>query len=181
MGYGKIHLPTHELHTTAYWTTTSESALEELGFSRNQIIEGFLGIAYAMQHVATLILMCDLRDLGRSVGDRSARWFARSDTTGPGFYAPDSGDIMAPEALASFDPTIFLYDNVPSGIGFSEKLFDEHETLWTRTEELIKSCGCQEGCPSCVGPSRGPGEGVKELTLTLLGYLISNKLQTTIH
>ncbi|HLV01573.1 MAG TPA: hypothetical protein VKZ59_09910, partial [Acidobacteriota bacterium] len=60
-------------------------------------------------------------------------------------------------------------------------LFDEHETLWTRTEELIKSCGCQEGCPSCVGPSRGPGEGVKELTLTLLGYLISNKLQTTIH
>lgn len=182
VGYGKIHLPTHELHTTSYWVSTSETALEELGFSRNQIIEGFLGIAYAMQHVATLILMCDLRDVGRSVGDRSARWFARSDATGPGFYSPGSeGEALAPEMLASFDPTIFLYDNIPSGIGFSEKLFEQHEPLWRQTRELIEACGCEEGCPSCVGPARDPGQGVKKLALTLLGHLIPDKLQAAIH
>lgn len=181
VGYGKIHLPSHELHTTAYWVSTPEATMEDLGFSRNQIIEGFLGIAYAMQHVATLILMCDLRDIGRSVGDRSARWFARSDTTGLGFYTPGSeGDTLAPEVLASFDPTIFIYDNIPSGIGFSEKLFEQHQTLWRQTRELVQACGCLEGCPSCVGPARDAGHGVKRLTLALLDHLVP-ELQPAVH
>ncbi len=176
LGYGKIELPVHELHTTSYWFTVPESVLEELGLTRSQIVVGFLGLSYALHHVATLTLMCDFRDLGRSVGDRSNRWFALGGPEGLGFYS-SSGDQEAvhPEGFDTFDPTVFLYDNYPGGIGFSEKLFDCHSSLLAQGLQLIEHCGCSEGCPSCVGPVNELGRGTKKFSLGILRALIRPK------
>jgi DEAD/DEAH box helicase domain-containing protein len=154
LGYGEIQLPVHELHTTAYWFTVPEGALESTGLSRDQIVLAFLGLSYAMHALASLLLMCDLNDLGRSVGDRTARWFARAGRDGLGFYSA-SGDSENPTAriVDTFDPTIFLHDNVPGGVGFSEMIFNHHAGLLQQTLELIRSCRCKVGCPSCVGPA----------------------------
>ena len=176
LGYGEIHLPVHELHTTAYWFSLPESELVNLGLSRSEVISAFLGISYAMHHMATLILMCAIHDLGRSVGDRSARWFARSGSEGLGFYsASGESEVIHPDCFDSFHPTLFLYDNYPGGVGFAEKLFESHEPLLKQTFFLVQSCACKQGCPSCVGPVDELGKETKRLSLKILATE-SNKL-----
>lgn len=170
LGYGKIELPTQDFHTAAYWFTLSEACFLALGLSRDQMILGLLGIGYAIQHVATLILMCDPRDLGRSVGDRAARWFARPNREELGSYSIDDDPAIAPDNR--FDPTVFLYEKYPGGVGFSEKLFEHHEILLDQSLDLVRSCGCQVGCPSCVGPVESVGQPLKPLVLRLLSELL---------
>ena len=179
LGYGKIHLPVHELQTNSYWMTVSELELAELALSHNEVIQGFLGISYALHHIATLFLMCDLQDLGRSVGDLSTQWFALNTPDGLGFYSAAGESAEHPDRFDRFNPTIFLYDNYPGGIGFSEKLFEHHESLINETLGLIRRCGCQQGCPSCVGPVGEVGRETKEISLILLEGLTQQTGKTT--
>lgn len=78
----------------------------------------------------------------------------------------DTGDIgihSDPESpLADGKPTIVIYDQVPAGIGFSERLFELHDDLLARALELVSSCECEDGCPSCVGPGGENGYGGKK-------------------
>ena len=67
-----------------------------------------------------------------------------------------------------FEPTLYLYDAYPGGIGLSEPLFHLHDLLIRRTRELIAGCQCDKGCPSCVGPAGETGERAKEAALAIL-------------
>jgi len=40
-----------------------------------------------------------------------------------------------------------------------------------RGRELVEACGCEDGCPSCVGPGGEGGLGGKRETLALLKEL----------
>jgi len=156
VGYGEVNLPDHEMHTTAFWLTVPETVMESLGRSRAEIVDGMFGIAYALQEVAALYMMSDVRDMGRSVGDKSATWHASLGRGSRGMrYSTGIGsgeqDVELDE-LETFQPTIFLYDNYPGGIGFSSGLYDLASDLLQATHELIRNCTCPEGCPSCVGP-----------------------------
>ena len=183
LGYGKIQLPIHELHTTSYWFTAPENLLLKQVLTRQQVVVGFLGLAYALHHIATMLLMCDFRDLGRSVGSRSTRWFALSGPEGLGCYSAEGDqDPIDLEFLDSFDPTIFLYDNCPGGIGFSEKLFESHELLLAQAGQLISRCGCSSGCPSCVGPINEAGVTIKQIVLKILkGLMPDRSAAVTVH
>ena len=66
------------------------------------------------------------------------------------------------------EPRIFVYDNYPGGIGFSEPLFRVHDELLTRTRDLIASCECEHGCPTCVGPIGNTGPMAKTVALRIL-------------
>lgn len=79
----------------------------------------------------------------------------------------DQGDI----GVSIDRETIFLYDNYPGGIGFSEPLFAMHDELLARTKELIDECPCQSGCPSCVGPEGATGPHTKAVAKDLLSRL----------
>ncbi len=174
LGYGEIGLPLHELHTTAYWMSMTEEQLAPLGLSRNEIILAFLGMSYAMRHLATLTLMCDIGDLGRSVGDRSSRWFAQSGKEGLGFFSGNAEDSQVnPYEMASFEPAFFLYDNRPGGVGFAEKMFRTQDALVERTLKLVTACPCKHGCPSCVGPVDELGKGTKHSAALILKLLSS--------
>ncbi len=156
VGYGDVNLPDHEMHTTSFWLTVPEAVLGPLQRTRAEIVDGMFGIAYALQGVAALFMMCDIRDMGRSVGDKSATWYASLGRGSRGVrYSTGAGseerDIDL-EGIETFQPTIFLYDNYPGGIGFSSSLFDLTAELLRGTLDLIRNCGCEEGCPSCVGP-----------------------------
>lgn len=63
------------------------------------------------------------------------------------------------ELYPSFNsPAIFIYDGIPGGVGISRKGFDEMEKLLSKTLNLISSCECEEGCPSCIqSPKCGNG------------------------
>jgi DEAD/DEAH box helicase domain-containing protein len=64
-----------------------------------------------------------------------------------------------------------LYDLVPAGIGFSQRLFELHAELMQRALELVSQCECADGCPSCVGPGGENGAGGRAETLAILNEL----------
>ncbi len=72
------------------------------------------------------------------------------------------------------EPTVFIYEKYPGGVGFSEQLFAAHGRLLWRAMSIIKSCPCASGCPSCVGPAEEVGVNSKEHTLWLLKGALGN-------
>lgn len=110
-----------------------------------RIRSGLAGLGFALGNLAPLFLMCDPRDLGTH--------------TDPA-WKPANGL-----------PSIVLYDLVPAGIGFSQRLFEIHDELILRALEMVSECGCEDGCPSCVGPGGENGVGGKAETLAILREL----------
>lgn len=173
LGYGKIELPDLQFHTTAYWITFKRDFISLLPYQRLEVIDGVLGLGYALHSMAALHLMCDPHDLNRCVGDRGAKWFLRLSRDGKGIYSAfDGAEEVPKEKLDLFEPTLFLYDNYPGGMGFSPQLFDDTGVLLEKTLRLISKCECRNGCPSCVGPTREMGERSKEVALALLKEIL---------
>ena len=110
-----------------------------------RVRSGLAGVSHVLGHMAPLLLMCDRRDLG-----------VHSDPKSP---------------LTAGNPTIVIYDQAPAGIGLSERLYEWHDALWRRAQELVATCACADGCPSCVGPAGENGEGGKAEALAILEAL----------
>jgi DEAD/DEAH box helicase domain-containing protein len=153
IGYGNINLPDQEMHTTSVWWQVDPVALEQALPQRQQAIEGFLGAAYALHHVAALRAMAELRDLGRAVGDGQGTWSAVVGPQGRGQLRGEDNAAADPAALDRFAPTLFLYDNYPGGVGLSAPLFDDAAPLVGDALDLVRACPCTVGCPACVGPT----------------------------
>jgi DEAD/DEAH box helicase domain-containing protein len=167
VGSGKLELPENEMHTTSYWLTLERQMIESLPYSVSERQSGMFGLLHAMESVATLLLMCDGRDLGTAVGERPPSPGAEGDE-----YAPvRMEDVVGTQAKEFFEPNLYLYDAYPGGIGFSEPLFRVHELLIRKTRELILACPCEQGCPSCVGPAGDLAPRAKEAALAILDRL----------
>src|SRR5690606_30389513 len=66
----------------------------------------------------------------------------------------DPSDLhVVPQVKATHNeqPTIFLYDRYPGGIGLSEKVYEIMERIFEESEQMISNCQCDSGCPSCIG------------------------------
>jgi DEAD/DEAH box helicase domain-containing protein len=168
VGAGKLELPENEMHTTSYWITLERPLLESLPYSISERQSGMFGLLHALESVATLLLMCDRRDLGTAIGERPPS--PGSDYMEVAAVVPTRLEEM-PGTKEFFEPNLYLFDAYPGGIGFSEPLFRAHELVVQKTRELIASCGCQQGCPSCVGPAGDLAPRAKEATLTILDRL----------
>jgi DEAD/DEAH box helicase domain-containing protein len=163
VGAGKLEMPENEMHTTAFWITLKRTLLAELRFALSDRQSGILGLLYALESMASLLLMCDRRDLGTAVGERPAS--PGIETEWPEFTTASND----PSAMKEFfEPNLYLYDAYPGGIGFSEPLYRVHDLLLRRTRELILGCPCEQGCPSCVGPAGEKSERTKEAALAIL-------------
>jgi DEAD/DEAH box helicase domain-containing protein len=145
VGSGELDLPEQQMHTTSYWLEVPLEVMRALPFSLDDRRDGVHGLAFAMKNVAQLLLMCDQRDLGLSVN-----------------AGEDHEDT----------PRLFIYDAYPGGIGFSAPLFGMHRDLLARTHALISGCGCDNGCPTCVGPVGQTGPLAKTVALRLLDHLL---------
>ena len=168
VGAGKLELPENEMHTTAFWITLERGLLAGLPFALSDRQSGILGLLYALESMAALLLMCDRRDLGTAVGERPAS--PGIETDWQEFTAAMSDPSQRKEL---FEPNLYLYDAYPGGIGFSEPLFHVHHLLLQRTRELVAACPCGGGCPSCVGPAGEKSERTKEAALKILEQLCS--------
>jgi len=162
VGSGELDLPEQQMHTSSYWLTIPADVMGTLPYSGDDRRDGVVGLAFAMRHVAQLLLMCDRHDIGVSIDGGSLEKTTRTGGKGGG----------VPEALAS-EPNVFIYDNYPSGIGFSRPLFDMHRDLLEGTRELITTCPCQSGCPSCVGPEGNTGPHAKQVAAEILERLLA--------
>jgi DEAD/DEAH box helicase domain-containing protein len=167
IGDGKLELPENEMHTTSYWVTLERPLLESLRFSVSERQSGMFGLLHALECVATLLLMCDRRDLATAIGERPPEAAAEDGRS----VAVRMEEAVSPNAREFFEPNLYLYDAYPGGIGFSEPLFRAHELLVRKTRELIFSCECEWGCPSCVGPPGDLAPRAKAAALAILDCL----------
>lgn len=122
IGFGNLDLPPIELDTLAFWLAPPRHVLQKVREYGRRPEDGLLGIANAMVGVLPVHVMCDPSDVGSVV---------------------DASNLGT--------PAIFLYDRFPGGVGFSEKTYEIIEDVARSSVELIRGCGCEEGCPSCVG------------------------------
>ncbi|HEV3421636.1 MAG TPA: DEAD/DEAH box helicase [Candidatus Acidoferrum sp.] len=167
IGAGQLELPENEMHTTSYWITLERALLESLPYTISERQSGMFGLLSALASVATLVLMCDGRDLGTAIGERPPA---------PGMASEEFTPMRMKEAVGAqakefFEPNLYLFDAYPGGIGFSEPLFRTHELLVGKTQELIQACPCEAGCPSCVGPAGDLAPKAKEAALAILERL----------
>ena len=166
VGDGKLELPENEMHTTAFWITLDYPLLESLPFALSDRQGGIFGLVYALQSMATLLLMCDKRDLATAVGERPPSPGDESEWHDSMARRKDSI-----QEKVFFEPNLYLYDAYPGGIGFSEPLYRIHDLLLRRTRELVAGCPCVNGCPSCVGPVGEKSERAKQAALAILNQL----------
>jgi len=165
IGFGQLELPENEMHTTSYWVTLKRALVEALPFSISERQSGMLGLLHAMKSVATLLLMCDGRDLGSAMGERPPAPSESIEEFAPVRFADALNGNLAKEF---FEPNLYLYDAYPGGIGFSEPLFRASELLLAKTRHLIAACECEDGCPSCIGPAGDLAPRAKQAALTIL-------------
>jgi len=131
LGSEVIDLPPTCLVTRAFWYSFDEGVLHRAGVPST----AWPGALHAVEHAAIGILplfsLCDRSDVG---GLSSARH-------------PDT-------AL----PTILVYDGYPGGAGIAELGFAAGVNHLRATLEVILTCPCTAGCPSCVqSPKCGNG------------------------
>ena len=172
LGYGDVTLPEKDMHTTSYWFTIPRDLLNRLPFTQAEIIDGLSGLAYSLHHLASMLLMADVHDVDRCLGDKSGEWFVRHGAdarfiTSSSHNAKSTAGVM----VDAFDPTVFIFDAYPGGIGFSNLLYAEHDRLIASALSLIRSCPCSHGCPSCVGPTLEVGPVAKESVLAILDLI----------
>jgi DEAD/DEAH box helicase domain-containing protein len=132
--------PIHLPESTLH-TTAYWLTLPDLSIRPEEVQGLLIGLSNALEHVAALFLMCDPRDLGRAYE----------------VHAPHTGR-----------PTVYLYDTFPGGVGFAERLFRMHAEILAAARDLIASCPCEFGCPSCVGPVLEVGSTGKARALEVL-------------
>jgi DEAD/DEAH box helicase domain-containing protein len=173
IGAGNLELPENEMHTTSYWITLERPLLESLPFTISERQSGMFGLLHALASVATLLLMCDRRDLGTAIGEKPPYPNDQETATD----AIQLRDRISQNAKEFFEPNLYLFDAYPGGIGFSEPLYRAHEILMRRTRQLIIACGCAEGCPSCVGPAGDLAPLAKEAALAILERLCSSNCE----
>ena len=151
VGAGKLNMPEQEMHTTAFWLHFPADFLARFTeFTPTEKQSGISGLGNALRTVAALLLMCDPRDLGVALSEEMA-----------------GGAVM-------FAPNLYLYDMYPGGVGQSAPLYRLAPRLLRQTSELLAACGCDAGCPSCVGPVGEVGERGKEVAARILAELLDS-------
>lgn len=99
-----------------------------LSIDPDQAVESaFVPALHALEHaiiaVAPILAGCDRNDLGST-------WFQVDAST--------------------LQPSIYVFDAVPGGIGLSEKLFGALHQWVSMAQALLEGCPCPEGCPKCL-------------------------------
>jgi DEAD/DEAH box helicase domain-containing protein len=138
VGYGHIHLPEEQMHTTAFWINLPEAAPEREP-ADGEKKESLHALVNLVKGVAPLFLMCDRSDI-----------IVKGHERDPHFRIP----------------TLFVADNVPGGIGLAEELFDLGKNLFSSCLDAVSNCKCKWGCPACIGATvrdNGEKRAVKEL------------------
>jgi len=131
MGVFPLELPPQIFETIGFWVEI-EPALKR--FVEKKGLH-FMGGIHAIEHAAIgifpLFALCDRNDIG-------------------GICYP-----YHPQVEKS---AIFIYDAYPGGVGLASRGFEIILDLLEKTMNHVKTCECEEGCPSCIhSPKCGSG------------------------
>ncbi len=118
-----LELPPVTLETDAVWFTIPDRIVDDAAIDPVEL----LGTLHAVEHAAIGILplfaICD-------------RW--------------DLGGLSTPIHPATGEPTIFIHEAYPGGAGISTIAYERGRRHLEATLDVIASCPCEAGCPSCI-------------------------------
>ncbi len=117
-----VDLPTQVLETMACWIVPPEALMHQVLRAGLDAHAGLRGIGYATRMLLPLFLTCDTRDFSHSIGSANSPW-----------------------------NTLFIYERIQHGLGFTEKLYERLHQILPAVLETIHDCPCDDGCPCCVG------------------------------
>lgn len=146
-----IDLPPLKFNTKGIWFTIPDSVRENLDELYKDDTEVFAGGLHGTEHALIglfpLHVMCDRFDIGGLSTN----------------YHEDTQEA-----------SIFIYDGYEGGIGICEKAVDVMRELTNSTRNLLKNCGCKDGCPSCIYSPKCGNENKplhKKATEYILDYM----------
>lgn len=143
-------LPPHEIETRGLFIEIPapiESVIREAAGAEN----GYLAALHATEHTLISLfpsaVLCDRGDIG---------------------------GLSIKQHPQTIGGTIIVHDAYEGGAGYSRAAYDQLGRLLERTYERIRTCGCENGCPSCIhSPQCGNANRTlsKSLARVLLGEL----------
>ncbi|MFV2069548.1 MAG: DEAD/DEAH box helicase [Pirellulales bacterium] len=122
IGLGPVDIPAQNLETTAFWLALDKETAIHMKQAGLRPSEGAVGLRNLLVVALPMVAMCDSRDVSGVV---------------------DSQNLGR--------TTLIVYDRYPGGLGYSERGYQQMETLLEICHAMVDSCACQQGCPSCVG------------------------------
>jgi DEAD/DEAH box helicase domain-containing protein len=131
LGVHELDLPPSELVTRAFWYVIPPEVLAGAGIAPGEAPGALHAAEHAGIGILPLFTICD-------------RW--------------DVGGVSTPWLAETGAPTIVVYDGYPGGAGVAELGFEAADRHLAATLDVVESCGCRDGCPSCVqSPKCGNG------------------------
>lgn len=129
LGVIELDLPPRVLTTQAVWWTLDSDLIERSG------LDDLAGAVHAAEHAAIgllpLFASCD-------------RW--------------DIGGVSTEHHPDTSATTIFVYDGVPGGAGFTARGAQVSMDWIGATAAAVRGCRCENGCPGCIqSPKCGNG------------------------
>ena len=145
-----LDLPATHLGTRAVWYTFDDRLVDGASVDRSALPGALHAAEHAAIGILPLFTICDRWD----VGGVSTEWL------------PETGA-----------PTVVIHDAYPGGAGIAELAFGAADRHLAATLEVLRTCRCDHGCPSCVqSPKCGNGNepldrhaATRLLTATLEG------------
>jgi DEAD/DEAH box helicase domain-containing protein len=117
-----LDLPQTTFETEAVWYVPTARQLDGLD-AMPKLLSSLHAAEHSMIALLPLWAMCDRWDIGGLSTNLHA----------------DTGQ-----------PTVFIYDGHPGGVGIAERGFEQFEGWVADTARLLAGCPCEHGCPSCV-------------------------------
>jgi DEAD/DEAH box helicase domain-containing protein len=147
-----LDLPEQYLETVGLWLEIPEPDRNEMENAKLHFMGGIHALEHAMIGMFPLLVLCDRNDIG---------------------------GLSCPVHHQTAGPVIFIYDGYSGGMGLCNDAFLRIEELLKQTRKTVESCGCNNGCPSCVHSPKC-GSGNRPIDKTACIYLV-NLLQKPGH
>ena len=123
IGVEPLDLPPITFRTKAFWVIPAPDTEQRVKHSNLDLAGGLHGAEHAIIALMPLHVMCD-------------RW--------------DIGGLSSPAFGENCEPAVFVYDGYEGGIVLAEKAYELLPDVFSSAHELVRDCGCDEGCPSCI-------------------------------
>jgi len=123
IGIEELDLPPLRFQTEAVWFTIPDEFVTRLDLDERELAGGIHAVEHAGIAMLPIFAMCD-------------RW--------------DIGGVSTPFHPHTAEATIFIYDGFEGGIGIARRGFWVAEEHLKTTLEVIETCPCKDGCPSCI-------------------------------
>jgi DEAD/DEAH box helicase domain-containing protein len=123
IGVEPLDLPPITFMTKAFWFVSAPDTEQRVLRADLDLAGGLHGAEHAIIALMPLHVMCD-------------RW--------------DIGGLSSPAFGEECEPTVFVYDGYEGGIGLAEKAYEILPEVFLSAHEMVRDCGCDEGCPSCI-------------------------------